>query len=191
MENSLFFRRYSKRSYLNTPVPDDSLMRVLEAARWAPSCSNNQPWRFVVVREAGRLTAFREALSRGNHWARTAPILIAVAARHEDDCVRGDDAMRYHLFGCGLAVENLLLASVEEGLMAHPMAGYNAPAVRAALDIPEEYNVVTVIALGYEGPIDLLDERTRAKDEKNRVRKPFEETVAWDFWRFAEQEGRE
>ncbi len=191
MEESIFFRRHSKRSYLDKPVPEESLRRVMEAARWAPSSSNNQPWRFVVVRDAQRLAAFQGALSKGNQWARRAPILIAVAARPEDDYVRRDDPVSYHLFACGLAVENLLLAAVEEGLMGHPMAGYEAPQVKEALDIPEEYSVVCVISLGYEGPIDLLDERTRAKDERPRVRKPFDEVVAFDRWTFEEQEGRE
>jgi len=190
MEESIFFRRHSKRSYLDKPVPEESLRRVMEAARWAPS-PNNQPWRFVVVRDAQRLAAFQGALSKGNQWARRAPILIAVAARPEDDYVRRDDPVSYHLFACGLAVENLLLAAVEEGLMGHPMAGYEAPQVKEALDIPEEYSVVCVISLGYEGPIDLLDERTRAKDERPRVRKPFDEVVAFDRWTFEEQEGRE
>ncbi len=189
MEDSIFFRRHSKRSFLDKPVPEDALLRILEAARWAPSANNNQPWRFIVVREPQRLQAFREALNRGNRWAWKAPVLIAVAARAADDYVRKDDAVSYHLFACGLAVENLLLAAVEEGMMAHPMAGYSAPKVRAALDIPDDHNVVVVIALGYEGPIDLLDEETRAKDAKPRTRKPFEETVAWDRWTFASPAG--
>lgn len=189
MEDSIFFRRHSKRSFLDKPVPEDALLRILEAARWAPSANNNQPWRFVVVRDPARLQAFREALNRGNRWAWKAPVLIAVAARAEDDVVRKDDPVTYHLFACGLAVENLLLAAVAEGLMAHPMAGYSAPKVKAALDIPEAYSVVTVIALGYEGPIDLLDEETRAKDERPRTRKPFAETVAWDRWTFGDATG--
>ncbi len=189
MEDSIFFRRHSKRAFLDKPVPEDALLRILEAARWAPSPNNNQPWRFVVVRDPDRLQAFREALNRGNRWAWKAPVLIAVVARAEDDFIRKDDPVTYHLFSCGLAVENLLLAAVEEGLMGHPMAGYSAPKVKEALGIPAEYSVITVIALGHEGPIDLLDEETRAKDERPRTRKPFEETVAWDCWTFGEGGG--
>lgn len=189
MEDSIFFRRHSKRSFLDKPVPEDALLRILEAARWAPSANNNQPWRFIVVRDPQRLQAFREALNRGNRWAWRAPVLIAVCARAEDDFVRKDDPVTYHLFACGLAVENLLLAAVEEGLMGHPLAGYSAPKVKEALGIPEAYSVVAVVALGYEGPIDLLDEETRAKDERPRTRKPFAETVSWDCWAFGEGAG--
>ncbi len=181
---SVILKRESKRAYLPKAVPEEALQRIMEKVRWAPSCSNNQPWRFVVAREAEALARLQEALTRGNAWARQAPILIAVAGRAEDDYVRKDDPVSYHLFDCGLAVENLLLATVEEGLMGHPMAGYNAPKVKEALNIPEEYNVVCLISLGYQGDISDLDEKTRAKDERPRTRKEISEIFSFDGWRW-------
>jgi len=76
-----------------------------------------------------------------------------------------------------------ILAAVDEGLMAHPMAGYDAPPLHEALGIPAEYHIMCVIALGYEGPLDLLDEVARRKDESPRTRKPVDQIVSWD--RFA------
>ncbi len=182
-ENSILIQRQSKRAYLDTPIPDEVLARVIEKTRWAPSCANNQPWRFVIVREASALARTREGLNRGNAWAKKAPVLVVLAARQPDSLTRKDDpAVQYYLFDCGLAVENLLLAAVEEGLMGHPMAGYQTDAMRAALNIPDDYHVLCVISLGYAGSIDDLDAETRAKDEKLRIRKDVGETFFWDGW---------
>ena len=182
MVDSMFFRRQSKRSYLPDPVPREKLDRILEIVRWSPSCSNNQPWKFIVTSNAEQKAKFAAGLSAGNQWAAKAPILVAVCSRPKDDFIREDDPVQYYQFGCGLAVMSLLLAAVEEGLMGHPMAGYNAGKVKAALHIPEEYNVVCVISLGYPGSIDDLDAETRAKDEKPRTRKEVTETFFFDGW---------
>jgi nitroreductase len=179
---SVMLRRRSKRAYLQEPVPEDALQEVMDKVRWAPSSSNNQPWRFIVVREPEALSRLHEALNRGNAWAKKAPILIAVVSREADDSVRKDDPVSYYLFDCGLAVENLLLAAVEEGLMAHPMAGYKAGKVKEALHIPQEYSVLCLVSLGYEGNISDLDPETRAKDEKLRTRKRIPEIFSFDVW---------
>jgi nitroreductase len=180
---SVMLKRKSKRAYLQDPVPEEALQRIMEKTRWAPSNRNNQPWKFIVVREPEALSRLHEALNPGNAWARKAPILIAVVSREADDSVHRDDpAVRYYLFDCGLAVENLLLAAVEEGLMAHPMAGYKAGKVKEALHIPQEYSVLCLVSLGYEGNISDLDPETRAKEEKLRTRKRIPEIFSFDVW---------
>jgi len=184
MSHETYFKRHSLRSYLPDPIPQEKLDTILEITRWSPSCNNNQPWKFIFVSDPVQKAKFGEALSRGNQWATKAPVLIAVCSRPQDDYIREDGPVQYHLFGCGLAVMSLLLAAVEEGLMGHPMAGWDAPKVKAALEIPEEYHVICVISLGYEGPIELLDERTRKKDESPRVRKPMNEIVAFNRFDF-------
>lgn len=181
--NSILLQRQSKRAYLDKQIPEEVIARIIEKTRWAPSCANNQPWRFIIARSPEALARFHEGLSKGNAWAKKAPVLIAVAAREADDYTRSDDPqVKYFLFDCGLAVENLLLAAVEEGLMGHPMAGYNEAAVRKALNIPDDYHIVCVISLGYPGHIEELDEATRAKDEKPRTRKEVTETFFFDGW---------
>ncbi len=184
MSESLFFRRHSKRAFLDRPVPEESLQRIFEIIRWSPSCNNNQPWRFVFAIDCDRKVAFAEGLARGNQWAAAAPVLIAVCARPEDDYIREDDPVQYHQFDCGLAVMSLLLAAVDEGLMAHAMAGYDAPRIKEALDVPGDYHVITVIAMGYEGSIDQLDDHTRAKDEAERTRKPTREIISRERFDF-------
>lgn len=184
MQDSLFFRRKSLRSYLNKPVPRDILDRLFEKTRWSPSPSNHQPWRFVVVTDPDQHRKFGEALLRGNEWAAKAPVLVAVCSREKDDGVRDDDPVKYYQFSSGLATMALLLAAVDEGLMAHAMAGYDAPKLHTALSIPAEYHVMCIISLGYQGPIELLDERTRKKDESPRTRKPMTEIVSYDKFDF-------
>lgn len=186
MSESIFFKRHSKRAYLDKTVPEDVLARLFEKIRWSPSCANNQPWKFIFVGDNNRRAALGEALARGNDWAKKAPVLVAVCARKEDDYTREDDPVAYYQFDCGLAVMSLLLAAVEEGLMAHPMAGYDADKTKEALAIPDDYHVMCLISLGYEGPIVSLDERTRKKDEAPRTRKEITEIISRDKFDFRE-----
>ena len=184
MQDSIFFKRYSKRSYLDKSVPKESMERIFEIIRWTPSCANKQPWRIIFVQDRQRHEKFAQALAKGNEWAAKAPVLVAVCAREADDYSREDDPVKYYQFDSGMATLSLLLGAVQEGLMGHPMAGYDAAGVKKALDIPDEYHVLCVASLGYEGPIDLLDERTRAKDESPRVRKELGEIIALDKFDF-------
>ncbi|HKK20016.1 MAG TPA: nitroreductase family protein [candidate division Zixibacteria bacterium] len=180
-QNSAFFKRHSRRAYLNKPVPQEALERIFEKIRWTPSSANNQPWRFVFVREKeihDRLVD--EGLSRGNAWAKAAPILVVVYSKEDYDGVRSDDPVKYYQFDSGMANMALLLASVEEGLMPHPMGGYRAADVKRIVGIPEEFHVLCVVALGFEGSIDQLDERTREKDQKPRTRKAISEIISFD-----------
>lgn len=180
MDDSIFFRRQSKRAYLDSAIPDAAMARIYEKIRWSPSCNNKQPWRFVFVFDRKQHGRFMECLPIGNQWAGAAPVLIAVCGRQADDHTRNDDPVAYYQFDCGLAVMSLLLAAVDEGLMAHPMAGYDAVKLHAALEIPSEYHIMCVIAMGYPGSIDQLDERTRKKDEAPRTRKQMGEIIMKD-----------
>lgn len=100
----------------NRPVPREVTQRLLEAARWAPSSGNSQPWRFVVVDAPDALARAREALHPGNQrWANRAPLLLLICANPQDD---GDiNGQPLYLFDCGLAAENLLLQGTAEGLV--------------------------------------------------------------------------
>ena len=184
MQDSIFFKRHSLRSYLNKPIEQDSLERIFEIIRWTPSCANKQPWRVIFVSDKIQHVKVTESLAKGNEWASKAPVLVVICAREEDDVVRQDDPVKYYQFDSGMATLSLLLAAVQGGLMGHPMAGYDAVGVKKALDIPDEYHVMCVVSLGYEGSIDLLDERTRKKDESPRVRKDLSEIVAQDRFTF-------
>lgn len=184
MNDSIFFKRHSKRAYLDKAIPEESLERIFEIIRWTPSCANKQPWRFIFVQDKKQHEKLAGALSRGNEWAAKAPALVVVCAREADDYNREDDPVKYYQFDSGMAVLSLLLAAVEEGLMGHPMAGYDAAGVKKALGIPDEYHVLCVISLGYEGSVDSLDGRTRKKDEAPRTRRQIGEIIARDKFSF-------
>lgn len=183
-DDSIFFKRHSKRSFLDKDIPQDILDRLFEIVRWSPSASNNQPWRFVFVRDPERKDGFMKALPRGNQWAAAAPVLVAVCAKKEDSGVREDDPVYYYQFDSGLAVMSLLLGATHLGLMGHAMAGYDAPGIKKALEVPEEYHVICIAAVGYEGPIEQLDERTAQKDAAERTRKPLDEIISIDKFDF-------
>ncbi len=184
MQDSVFFKRQSKRSYQAKPVPDDVLQRLFEIIRWTPSCANKQPWRLIVTAGGSTREKLNRSLAKGNEWAAGAPLMVTLVARESDDYSRDDDPVKYYQFDSGMACLSLLLGAAQEGLMGHPMAGFDAHAVKEALDIPGEYHVMCLVSLGYEGSADLLDERTRAKDEAERTRKPMNEIITKDRFDF-------
>ena len=173
--------RRSLRAFSPRPVETEKIERMLEAARWSPSCSNRQPWRFIVVgTDAPSRGAVEAALDEGNAWAKRAPVLIAAGARREDAAIV--ESREYFLLDTGLALMSLLYRAVDLGLMAHPMAGWKEGPLRAALGLPEDFTPVAVVAVGYEGKSADLDEATRRKDGKPRARKPLEEVAFRSRW---------
>jgi nitroreductase len=173
-------KRKSGRAFSDKPISDELLNSILEAARWAPSCSNTQAWNFVVLKEPKTLSKAHEALSRGNAWAKAAPIMIIVAAKEDGGCPA--HGLPYFAMDVGLAVENMLLQTVHLGLMGHPTAGWNEAQLKEITGIPDEYRIVTVVFIGYEGDLDSLDERTREKEKLPRKRRPLSEIVHWNKW---------
>lgn len=168
--------RRAYRGYSDTTVPADTVERILEAARLAPSCANKQPARFLPLTEPEALEAGRACLSEGNYWAAHAPVLVFAVTKNDLDCQLSHDR-RYAQFDTGLAVENLLLQTVYEGLVAHPMAGFLPDKVHELFSISEEFDVVTAIAIGFPGEGAYLNEKHKELESSVQKRKPLEETV--------------
>ncbi len=169
--------RRATRSLAPTPITTDLVFDLASQARLAPSCSNNQPWRFVFVFDPDRLEAMKPVFSRGNRWCQAASLMIAVFSRKKDDGVIGD--REYYLFDTGLAVAGLILRATELGLIAHPIAGYDQDMTRRVLGIPEEYQVITIILVGRRAAeIDptLTPEKVEAETTRPE-RLPFEQFV--------------
>ena len=124
------------------------------------------------------------AMDKGNEWAAAAPLIVIVCAREADDWTRPDNGLKYAHFDSGLATMSLLLGVVEEGLMAHPTAGWDALKMKEIIGAPPDVDVLCVVMIGYPGTIDQLDERTRKKDEAIRTRKEPHETIARERWTF-------
>jgi nitroreductase len=110
-------------------------------------------------------------------------LLVVVATKLAFDA-RLNDGRDYALFGCGLATENLLLQATREGLYAHPMAGFDPLAVKKAFTIPEDYIIICLIAVGYPGSLDGLNENHVAAEHSERDRKPESEVICRDAWIF-------
>ncbi len=112
-----------RRAYraLSVEAPSDEVVeRIMKAAVFAPSCSNKQPWRFLVARNEAAREKVAEALADGNYWAKGAPLFVLAITKPELDC-RLKDRRDYALFDTGMAAMNLQLQAVNEGLRAHPM----------------------------------------------------------------------
>ena len=162
--------RHSRRAFSDRPVEPEKIERMIEAARLSPSCANRQPWRFVVVDKAApERLALEDALDPGNGWAKKAPVLIVSGARKADAPVV--ESREYYLHDTGLAAMSLMYRGVDQGLLVHPMAGWKEAPLKAALSMPEDFHPIAVVAVGYPGRHEELDEATRRKDEKPGVRK--------------------
>lgn len=176
--------RRSLRAFSDRPVSDDLLRILFEAVRWAPSSGNGQPWRFVVTRKGSeahqRLAA---ALRSGNAWATRAPVLMVAAVKTVHDSpgkpVRTN---RRALLDLGLGLENLLLQAAAEGLIGHPMAGFDADAAGRTVGIEGDHQVAVMVALGHPGDPATLDDTTRAKDQRDRRRERQDAFVFLDAW---------
>jgi nitroreductase len=172
--NELMRRRWSPRAFEEgRPVEHEKILSLLEAARWAPSCFNDQPRYFLVFdgSDAPAMERARACLTSGNAWALKAPMLVLSVARETFE--QNGKPNRWAQHDTGLATENLLLQAVEMGLAAHPMAGYDADRARSEFGIPEGYTPIAMIAIGYPycGKIEALDEKLRAKELAARHRK--------------------
>ncbi|MEE8603953.1 MAG: nitroreductase family protein [Candidatus Aminicenantaceae bacterium] len=172
--------RRAYRSLISVRIPDDLIEDLARSAQLAPSCFNNQPWRFVFVRSPEMLERMHEALSSGNVWAHAASMIIAVLSKKEDDCIIGDRI--YYQFDCGLAAGFLILRVTELGLVAHPIAGYSPKKTKEILGIPEEYQVITLIIVGKhaEQISPVLSDNQKAAEKKRPERKKISEFVSFD-----------
>jgi nitroreductase len=172
--------RRAYRSLIPVEIPDDLIENLARSAQLAPSCFNNQPWRFVFVRSPKMLEKMKDALSSGNIWAHEASMIIAVFSKEEDDCIIRDRI--YHQFDCGLAAGFLILRATEMGLLAHPIAGFSPKKTSAILGIPEEYKVITLIIVGKHADkvSPVLSVKQAAWEKRRPRRKKISDIVSID-----------
>ena len=174
----LMRRRWSGRAFDSRPLPHSTLAAILEAARWAPSSGNSQPWRFIVLdgRDAAARADGEALLADGNAWAKRAPVLLIGVAREVNDkgapTVHGGHDL-------GLATQNLMLQAFALGLTVHAMGGFSREEARRRFSIPTGFAPLTMLAIGYPGDPEMLDEKHRAQETTERTRKPLGE-IAFD-----------
>ncbi len=173
-------QRWSPRAFGEKPIDEITLRKIFEAARWAPSSRNEQPWRFIVARkEDEHYEKVFTALDEFNQkWAWTAPVLVAVLGvkKHKYK----DRPNIYHMHDVGLAVGNLLAQATHHGLAVHQMAGIQPNQIIKNFQLDSElYKVVSIMAIGYQDEARLkeLEEKYRESEYKPRERKSLQELV--------------
>lgn len=170
-----FVERWSPRAMSGLELAEADLMRLFEAARWAPSSGNFQPWRFVYARAGTpHFEPVYQFLNEGNRaWCHRAGALIVVISKtsHDD----GKPA-RTHSFDTGAAWMSLALEGSKMGLVVHGMAGFDREKARAGLGVPEGFDLEAVIAVGHPGSVEDLSEANRARETPSG-RRPVSESV--------------
>ncbi|MBN1283828.1 MAG: nitroreductase family protein [Anaerolineae bacterium] len=180
--HDLLKRRWSPRAFADKSIAQETLLSLLEAARWAPSARNAQPWAFIVGL-AGTETHQKlcGCLTGDNPlWACDAPVLVLAVARLEH---RPGRENRYALHDTGMAVLSMVIQAMAFDIYAHQMGGFDKEKARAVFQIPEDCAPVTVIALGYLGdPDDLPAGNLHERERQKRTRKPLSEFVFGEAW---------
>jgi len=182
--------RWSPRSFDKKAVEPAKLQRVFEAARWSPSSYNEQPWRFLVgLKSDNTWEKILQCLDEWNRlWAREAPVLI-LAMGKKTTTKNGEPNPAYR-YDTGQAMAWLTVQAAHEGLVVHQMGGFSEPEARRLFEIPEDYEPLTVTALGYQGHAENLAEPYRKLELAGRTRKKAPELLfAGKFglaWQLAE-----
>ena len=166
--DTLLERRRALRSLSKFDVTNEFINRLATAAGLAPSCNNKQPWRFVFVSDVAKLKALSGSLMSGNYWAKKAPLMIAVFSKRELDCAIKD--RDYYQFDTGMATANLLLKATDLGLVTHPMAGFDPDKAREVLHIPDEFHLITLIAVGKQQ--NTIDSELSEKHQSQELQRP-------------------
>ncbi len=178
----LLAHRWSPRAFDPTRDLDDTRLRaLLEAAAWAPSAVNAQPWRFLVGRRGdATFKAIFDALAPGNQvWAGNAAALVVGVAQ----TVAADGtAITHAAYDLGQAMAQLTVQAMAENLYVHQMAGFEPERIRAAFGVPEGFDPHVVAAVGYLGDPAELPEHLREREHAPRVRRPLRETAFRDAW---------
>lgn len=183
--NATIANRWSPRAFdADKPVSHAQIIALCEAARWAPSCFGDEPWRFIVWNKATDEKSWQQAfdcLAASNQtWVKNAPVIMLICA----DSLFGHNQKpnRWAQYDTGAAAENLCLQASSMGIAAHQMGGFNADAAREAFKIPAQYTPMAMLAIGYEGDANNLPDDLKTRELAVRKRKPLAELFFAGEW---------
>ena len=179
----LLKQRWSPRAFAERPVEIDKLLSLWEAARWSASCANQQPWYFIVAtrEEQAEYARLLSCLRENNQlWASQAPVLMVSVAKLAFDM--NGQPNRYAFHDVGLAVANLIVQATALGLYVHQMAGFYPDKVRELYGVPDGFEPVAGIVLGYPGDPATLPEDLQQRELAPRTRQPFESFIFQGAW---------
>lgn len=173
--HELLARRWSPRAFdASRPVERDKLLACLEAARWAPSCYGEQPWRFIVCDKANDAAGWQKMFDcltpKNQMWAGQAPVLLLSCSG--SSFLANDNPNRWAQYDTGAASVSICLQATALGLASHQMGGFDIDKARAAFNIPSDYQPMAAMALGYQAGIDSLDEAFHGLELGERQRQP-------------------
>lgn len=172
--NEQFIHRWSSRSFKEEAIPEEKVFAVLEAASWAPSARNRQPWRFIIAQTEEERNRFYTFLNEGNLvWCKKAPVLILLLAKKTAD---DGEFNRFHQFDAGTSWGFMALEAYQQGLNTRAMGGFDREKAKEVLNIPDDYEPLIVVALGYAGKKEDLPESHRDR-EIPTTRRPLEESI--------------
>lgn len=177
--------RWSGRAYdASRMVSSQQITALLEAARWAPSCYGDQPWRFIVWDRHADAASWQMAfdcLAPGNQvWVKYAPLLLLITAGSLFQ--HNGQANRWGQYDTGAAAENLCLQASSMGLMAHQMGGFDPDKARVQFGVPKEYTPMAMLAIGYQAPLSSLSGEVLEREQAPRLRKPLAELFFRNSW---------
>jgi nitroreductase len=181
--HELLLKRYSPHSFSKRIVEKTALLSIFEAARWAPSCFNEQPWSYIVIHKThtDQYAKIRESMAEQNvTWATTAPLLILTVAKVVFSENNKPNPYAWH--DIGLATGAMLVQSASMGIYIHQMAAFSKEKIRIACDIPAGWDPVTLIAMGYLAENSELPEKFIELDRSPQIRKKLTEFVYEDTW---------
>ena len=172
--------RQSPRSFLPKPIHKEQLQLLFEAARWAPSSFNSQPWRYFVAEKHENEMFFNTILGTmvefNQKWASLAPVLVAVTCQkiYEHNQQLNISAW----YDCGLSSQNLVIQAMNLGISAHIIGGFDRNKLAKELNLPDTMECISIITLGYQGPLEILPEEIKkVETEKKRIRKTLNEII--------------
>ena len=180
--NPFILNRWSPRSMTGEELKNEDIMSLFEAARWAPSSYNNQPWRFIYARRnTEHWDRLFNLLAEGNKtWAKNSALLVVVISRKNFEY--NEEPARTHQFDAGFAWGNLALEAYSRGIVTHAMQGFDYEKARADLEIPTDFEVMAMIAIGKKGPKEILPPELQEK-EKLSDRKPLKDIIMEGIYR--------
>ncbi len=183
--HELIASRWSGRAYdANRLLSREQIVALLEAARWAPSCYGDQPWRFIIFDKATAEDDWGKALdclAEGNRqWAQDAPLLLLACA--DSVLSKTGDNNRWGQYDTGAASENLCLQAAAMGLMTHQMGGFDAKKCTQDFTIPEQFTPMAMITVGYQLPEDAITGDVRDREYGQRARNPLADNFFEAKW---------
>jgi len=170
-------KRWSPRAFLDRPVESEKLASLFEAARWSASAMNEQPWRYLVgIKPDSTWNKIFGSLVEGNQiWARQAPVLVISCGKKTMS--HNGSASSIYPYDVGQSVAHFSIEAMHQGLFVHQMGGFSADKASELFSIPEDYEPMTAIAIGYIGEPDSLPDNLKRRENENRSRKNLSEIV--------------